>query len=314
MSRGSKGRYPRGDRALRDGAAADKWVRGGPPGAEKSLSTSEAAGGRRKKRGRAARCHSKISYGVVLVRTNPATRRPEAVLGKGRYSYAYSEFLHGRYSSRDIPAVTALIDAMSIGEKLDLISLNFEQMWYRIWLTTRKGDLFQRKRAKFQASWLRSDGGGALRELVQNSPVLSRERWEFPKGRRQSNREADILCAAREFEEEAGIQKQDYQFLPGFRRQISYVHLGVRYVVVYYLAVPRRPISPAVSLRTLTQVAEICELQWMDIERIRLVDDPVARRLEKIAAPAFRYVKKYTRGRAGPRGLCLPPGGPVRRR
>ena len=249
------------------------------------------------------RPHSKISFGIILTQINPITKRPEAILVRGRYSYEYAEFVHGKYAQKNIRAVSALLDAMSINERLDIYSLNFNQMWYRIWLTAKRSEHYNKKFAKFQTAWMRDDNGEYLRRLVQASstnPGFCQQqsggvRWEFPKGRRLSNREPDLNCAIREFEEETGIAKQDYQILPGFKRRVSYIHMGVRYVNVYYIAIARRRLTPYIDLKSLDQVAEIFEVRWMDIEQIRLIDTPT-HRLETTVSPVFNYVKRYVRG------------------
>ena len=60
----------------------------------------------------APRLHSKISFGIIITRINASTNRPEAVLVRGRYSYEYAEFVHGRYSRKNTRAVAALFDAI----------------------------------------------------------------------------------------------------------------------------------------------------------------------------------------------------------
>jgi len=249
------------------------------------------------------RLHTRVSYGIILTRKNTDTGRLEAVLVRGRYSYEYGEFVHGRYSRKNSKTVTALLDAMSINERLDIYSLDFGQMWYRIWLTTKHPELYNRKCAKFQSAWMRVDSGKVLRELIQESCTDPRAqqqrnggvRWEFPRGRRKSSQEPDINCAVREFLEESGIEKRDYQILPNFQRKVSFVHMGVRYVTLYYAAIARRFIQPCVDLRTLDQVAEVSEVRWMDIEQIRIIDTPSGR-LESTVTPVFNYIRRYMKG------------------
>jgi 8-oxo-dGTP pyrophosphatase MutT (NUDIX family) len=248
-----------------------------------------------------ARMRTKHSYGVIVTRINPATRRPEAVLVRGRYSYEFGEFVHGRYSRGYLRGVAALIDGMSVNERLDLLSLNFAQMWYRVWLTADRRDLYNQKFAKFQAAWMRDDCGETLRRLVRESRPSPCDRGlhlEFPKGRPQTEYEPDLNCAIRETEEETRIAKRDYQLFPGFRRQVAYTHMGVRYVNVYYAGVARRDFDVRVAFGDLEQVSEIAEVHWMDIEQIRLNDTP-ERRLEATVAPVFRFLKRYVRGAGG---------------
>jgi len=75
--------------------------------------------------------------------------------------------------------------------------------------------------------------------------------------------------------------------------------MGVRYVNVYFAALARRDLTLGVDFRNLDQPSEVSEVRWMDINDIRLVDNP-SRRLEKTIAPVFRYVRRAVRGRGGP--------------
>lgn len=247
-----------------------------------------------------ASCYDhKKSFGIILTRINPHTYRPEAVVVRSRYSYAYVDFVHGRYSRKTLQTVMTLLDAMSIDERLDIYSLNFKQMWYRIWLTTDRRGIYAKKLARFQSAWMRDGSdGGHLRRLILNSTTGNWPgdgiRWEFPKGKKTSTREPSMNCAIREFKEEAGVAKRDYQILPEFKRCMRFTHMGTRYTNIYYTAIVRRPLELKIDLRSLMQATEVSEVCWMDIEKIRLVDGPT-RLLEKTVAPVFRYVKRYNR-------------------
>ena len=252
------------------------------------------------------RMPTKTSIGVVLCRRNPSKGRPEVLLVKKRYTYAFADFVHGRYargrpgSGVALRCVAPLLDGMTREELLDVLSLNFEQMWYRIWLTSDKRDLYNKKNAKFQSTFMRDDGGAALRRLVMTSRAAGVLLWEVPKGRHLNARETDIFCAARELQEETGVGKNEYRFLPGVKRRVSYVSAGAHYVCAYYIALANphlgraAPVQP--SLRDLGNAAEVGEVRWYDIEQVRLVDGPGSR-LEALVAPAFRLVKQYVRGR-----------------
>jgi len=375
---------------------------------------------------------TKISIGIILCRTNAATNHPEVLLVHKRYTYAFAEFVHGRYArgrlscdggapappQRAYPSragaklrgaaepkpwdergergarpraeapnyarlnerrpsesplgsapgqrwrppapeaapkapagqhrapergpreslagarvgfpalrtVPALLGNMTTDELLDVWSLNFEQMWYRVWLSRDKRDLYNKKCAKFQSAFMRDDGGSALRRAVCQARSRGNLLWEVPKGRRLNPREADLICAVREMREETGIDKSEYRILPGVRRRVSYVSGGTRYVCVYYVAIanPRlaaAPCSPGPDRPTLyapgcpagrgkasgvSHMGEVSEMGWHDIERLRLLDGPDAR-LESLVAPAFRLMKTYAKGRWAARRCSAPP-------
>ena len=253
---------------------------------------------------------TKTSMGVILCRRNAKTGRPEALLAHKRYTYAFSEFVHGRYT-RGRPAVAfhrvaPHFDYMTREELFDILSLNFEQMWYRIWLTLDNRDLYNKKYAKFQSTFMRDDGGVALRRLVMLARPFGTLLWEVPKGRRLSAREPDILCATRELYEETGVKKNEYRFLPGVKRRVSYVSAGTRYVCAYYVAIANPHLASAVNyddparptLREINYMAEVSEVRWYDIEQIRLIDSSDSR-IASLVAPAFKLMKQYLKGRWG---------------
>ena len=256
-----------------------------------------------------ARHPTKLSIGVILCRRNEMTGRPEALLAHKRYTYAFAEFVHGRYargcagSNAAIRCVAPLFNRMTREELFDILSLNFEQMWYRIWLTAENRDLYNKKYAKFQSTFMRDDGGAALRRAVMVARAAGVLLWEVPRGRRLNTREADIICATRELYEETGVEKSDYRLLPGVKRRVSYVSSGTRYICAYYVAIanphlahsaiyddPSRP-----TLREINYMAEVSEARWLDIEQIRLIDTADSR-LGALVAPAFKLVKQYLKG------------------
>ena len=290
-----------------------------PPEAAREDDSDEDGGKPQGGGGYAARPPTKTSIGIILCRVNASTGRPEVLLVHKRYTYAFAEFVHGRYArgragpGASLRSVATLFDNMTTDELLDVWSLNFEQMWYRIWLSRDKRDLYNKKYAKFQSTFMRDDGGDALRRAVQQARNRGTLLWEVPKGRRLNTREADILCAVREMREETGIDKSEYRILPGVKRRVSYVSSGTRYVCAYYVAIanprlaemargpggPDRPTfhSPGrPALREISHMGEVSEIRWHDIERVRLLDEPNSR-LESLIAPAFRLMKQYLKGR-----------------
>lgn len=197
---------------------------------------------------------------------------------------------------------------MTVDELLDIWSLNFSQMWYRMWLAAEKKELFNKKQAKFQTAWLKDDGGGTLRRMVSQARPTGTLLWEPPKGKPLTPSESGVLTAVREVREEARIAKRDYRLIPGLRRQVSYVHMGVRYVTLFYVAIAnpwlaRQEIlgrAGGGALGSIEQLSEVSEVRWMDIEMIRLIEG-AEKRLSKLLNPIFGLVKKFVHGKWGDR-------------
>lgn len=239
-----------------------------------------------------------------------------------RYTYEFSDFLHGRYYVRTPASVAELLAGMTHDELMDVWSLKFEQMWFRVWAEVRPGprdgdkkatdgdDLFSRKKKKYQ--YLVSDGGRRLRAAIAQTRGVGVLPWELPGGG-CAKKESGLACALRELKEETGLLKRDIRLVPGATREVMFTHRGVRYVKTYFVALANPWVSGKnpldVPLRRTAkpardgswwadQASEISEARWLDIVSIRALDGP-DRRLQTLVAPALVVVRKYLKGTWG---------------
>jgi 8-oxo-dGTP pyrophosphatase MutT (NUDIX family) len=291
----------------------------------------------------------KIASGIILVRTPDQTLKAsdrsggrqefQAILVRGRLSYAFCEFAHGKYDRDRLETVGQLIRNMSIEERLVLATLNFDEIWGRIWarkhmrgFSWRTGGtsharklqilrqgwpavdysrdtLYAHRREKFHAAWLIDEKSSQLlKRLLNEAAGVGQDRWEYPKGKRLDRTESDLSCAIREFREETQIPLANIRILPGFDRVEKYVHMNVLYINTYYLAVLVAPFGdPAkfIRLSNADQVSEVADVRWLGLADMRLVSGPAGRDLSAMGRAAFRYVRAYNKGTA-PR-LYTPP-------
>lgn len=238
----------------------------------------------------------KQSIGVVCIRF--VNNKPEVLMVCKRYTYAYAEFIHGKYPQGDFRKNTrakneiiSLFNGMTIEEKLDILSLDFEKMWYRIWLKGPRPGFFFIAKNKFESTFLMDDGC-RLSALIGKS-TNSQRVWEMPKGRKKSPTEPDVLCAIREFTEETNIPKKDYRIIPNLRRKYSYIDKDIKYTNTYYVAVANGNISLSIDFSAQDQVNEIGDIRWMNIEAIRCHD--FYGHLEPFIKPIFKVIKKERR-------------------
>ena len=183
---------------------------------------------------------TKISIGIIIIRIN--NKQPEVLLINKRCTYAFSEFICGNYKTYN-NKIEYILEQMTTEELLDIWSLNFEQMWYRFCLTVNKQDIYYNKKySKFQSTFMQ-DGGIYLRKLISNTTSKGNLLWEVPKGRKLNNKESDINCAIREVEEETGIKKNQYNFIPNAKRKVSFISCGVKYICIYYIAIAENELS-----------------------------------------------------------------------
>jgi 8-oxo-dGTP pyrophosphatase MutT (NUDIX family) len=230
----------------------------------------------------------KSSVGVACCRIKDG--KPEILLICKRYTYAYDSFVHGRYSSGKHSELIILFNGMTADEKLDIMSLNFKQIWYRVWLNSaQKMSNYMVAKNKFESTFC-MDGGAKLKRLIGKSNINASRVWEVPKGRRKNKSEADIHAAIREFYEETGVAKKHYSLFPNQTKSYSYISDGTRYTNTYYLAYTRLMFSARIDFNHSSQLDEISDIKWMDIDAIRHVD--ISGRIESLVKPVFKYVKK----------------------
>jgi 8-oxo-dGTP pyrophosphatase MutT (NUDIX family) len=244
---------------------------------------------------------TKKSYGVACCRYNEDEARYEVLMVRKRYSYGFSSFVFGQYA-KDDRSIIELLNNMTNQEKLDILSLNFDLLWWRImlsgpttsdkvpitqansWLDIYKKstlwdmirapmpktrqELYIKKRGYFEKMFL-CDEGARINRLIKQSRQSVELLWEIPKGR--ANRDEPLLdCAIREFGEETGVAPDEYTIMhdiPAFT--YSYKHHGITYSDNYYVATQVAEIKPMISFSMSTQLSEIDRVKWVGMCELR---------------------------------------------
>jgi 8-oxo-dGTP pyrophosphatase MutT (NUDIX family) len=236
----------------------------------------------------------KTSYGVAMCRYNiDKNNQTEILMIKKRYTYHYFSFIFGHYQKYNNKHLQYLFNNMTFGEKVDILSMKFSNMWYRLWLSDPeknyniynmyKGkqnntahmknlNCYFRKKSKFETIFLR-DNGKRLRRLIHNSSN-SVTPWEIPKGSSDID-ELDMNCAIREFEEETGIYPDKYSILWDVNPiTSSHKDENIIYRSVYYLAYFNKPCKwhPKVKFETSHQLSEVEQVQWVALDEIKFLN------------------------------------------
>lgn len=231
----------------------------------------------------------KTSYGIALCRYNKEkNNQPEILMIKKRYTYHYFSFVLGHYKKYNNKQLQYLFNNMTFGEKVDILSMKFHTMWYRIWFWDPENSntydkkrnqgfiidpkCYAKKKAKFENIFSR-DGGKRLMRLINNS-TNSVTPWEIPKGSANPD-EKDLDCARREFEEETNIYSDKYSILWNVKPiKSSHKDDNIIYNSVYYLASfdTSSLWKPKVKFETNDQMVEIEQVQWVALSEIKFLN------------------------------------------
>lgn len=244
----------------------------------------------------------KKTYGISVCRYN--NNKLEILMVKKRYTYAFFSFVFGYYKKYNNKQLKNLFNNMTLEEKIDILSLNFSIMWYRIWLTnpeqnynfyniyknikhTNNGikntnldkistdvsidhNLFFYKKKKIFEEMVLKDDGKKLSKLIQSSFNYNLE-WEIPKGGSLLN-ESNVLCACRELEEETNIKVDDYVLLHDIN-PIKYTNVDykITYITNYYIAYLKNSSTykPLINFNNKNQISEISDIQWLALNDIK---------------------------------------------
>jgi 8-oxo-dGTP pyrophosphatase MutT (NUDIX family) len=259
----------------------------------------------------------KTSYGLALCRYNKKENNCIEILSiKKRFTYNYFSFVHGFYKKKNTRNfdVKFLFDNMSFQEKLTILTMNYGNMWWYIWLNNpEKGiGMFEndiiyvvhdytkyfKHKNKFEKRFL-SDGGKQLQELINNSKC-NEPIWEIPKGS-SDNSETNLETAIREFTEESQIDFEYYNILYDVEPIIfTYKDNGVSYKYVYYLAELNElgyktyPImKPKLNFKSYKQLSEVSDIKWINLSFIKLLNNDNKKKMMILYEQIIKKFKKY---------------------
>jgi 8-oxo-dGTP pyrophosphatase MutT (NUDIX family) len=233
----------------------------------------------------------KSSYGVACCRYNQGGKMEMLTICK-RHSYSLFLIVLGKYNPYNSAAMIRLLSGTTLDEKHDLLSLNFAQISYRVWLDKPvKNNIYFMAKNKFESAFA-VDKGVRLRKLICCSGNSKRV-WEIPKGRKKNKYEQDLQCAIREFYEETHVPRSSYKLYINATRTYSYIDDNTRYTNKYFIAYTTHNIEPWIDFKSYEQLSEIGDIKWMTIEEMRIVDP--SGRLPNIAKHIFNYVRKHSK-------------------
>lgn len=121
-----------------------------------------------------------------------------------KYSVEYIEFIQGKYIINDKKTYIKLIELMTKNEISALKNNDFKKIWYDLW--NRDPENKYSKDYEISKKKFEQVDKNIFNENLSKYDNLE---WGFPKGRKNKS-EPDMKCAIREFEEESGLNINNY--------------------------------------------------------------------------------------------------------
>ncbi len=212
----------------------------------------------------------KKSYGILCFR--PSTDGYQILMIKKSTTYHFCEFVSGHYKKHNEAHLKKLFNNMTYHEKMDILGMQFGNMWYRVYKENpmigfnsrnKWTSLYLKREEKFKLTFMQ-DGGLRLKSLIADSDNVETP-WEFPKGRKDENkREGEIETAMREFYEETGVSSDKYRILWHLTPyKETYTDFGITYQHIYYFAEAIGQWEPVYKFQDKMQISEISAVRWI---------------------------------------------------
>ena len=131
----------------------------------------------------------------------------------------YVDFIRGKYKTSNICHIVSLINEMTINEKQNLLTHEFDYLWNNLW-GDEIGIQYRNEESDSRDKFNMLKNGFKLKDETINLEKIilkSTTNWiepeyGFPKGRR-NYQENDIECAIREWEEETGYTRNQIKII-----------------------------------------------------------------------------------------------------
>lgn len=202
-----------------------------------------------------------MSYGIIIF-----NKDNKILMIQRKNSIAYIEFLRGKYKLENTDYILKLFNCFSVDERKSITDFPFDTLWNNLW--TKVGKVQTDRMIKEYTISKKKFNSFSCKDIVDKcNKSYNTPEWEFPKGRR-SNRESNIKCAIREFEEETDLNSDEYilleNIIPSSEEYTG--SNGVRYKHIYYYAIYKGSRELTINMDKYEQYSEIGDIQWLTVD------------------------------------------------
>lgn len=198
------------------------------------------------------------SCGIVLIREK--NHRKEYLMVCRRNTFAFADYIIGKYKDGDLKYIIQLVLYMTFGERKSIRTETFESCWNKMYVNTKKADgvFFETSRQKFMRNKHIFDS------IDDKVPCLWKyPEWGFAKGHMNA-RETSLECAKRELFEETRISDDMYTIdtnIPPFEEEFMGTD-GHKYINLFFIAIANNECEPFLDVKNAHQIREIRNILW----------------------------------------------------
>jgi len=190
------------------------------------------------------------------------TENIKFLLVRRKYSLNYLEFIRGNYDFDNLDNLKKILSLMSKDEIQIIKNNTFEYLWNSLWKTTSNHKIYKKEFIMSQNKF------NCLKDkyfyIFDEINSWDETEWELPKGRR-NNFETNINVAIREFQEETGLNENDYTILKNIQG-INDTFIGTnnkKYKHIYFLSLANDQVKLE---KDCEDDYEISEVKWLTLE------------------------------------------------
>lgn len=213
-----------------------------------------------------------ISLGVILYKV--VDSKIYYLMVQRRDTLGFVEFMRGKYNLENSKYIYELFKIMTETERIKLLNNDFDYLWQNLWMNKNLKKFqneYNNSKKKFNILKRGTTIDGDELSLLSIHKTVSifykTPEWGFPKGRR-NNRESDLSCAKREFEEESGYSSSNY-LIDNTIEPIIELFSGtnnIRYKHIYYIGLSLEDINLTINKDNFNQVSEISKIKWFEFD------------------------------------------------
>lgn len=224
----------------------------------------------------------------ILKKESKNKKEARVLLVQRRNTMGYNDFIRGRYFFNDNEKIAKqYLTEMTQEERHKIETMDFDSLWDDLWFN-HSSKHFKNDKKKSKHKYVKLD---IKKLLACTSSKYSYAEFGIPKGRR-NGKETEIQCAQREFEEETGYTKDDYDFLDIEPIEENFTGTNnIEYKHVYYYVLMKKKFTfPALDKFNFKQCEEIQNLDFFYLEDALKVLRDYDKEKKKILISAFEKI------------------------